>query len=252
MFRLVHLLSRPALKSHIFCCRGYHNHQRTRESVNSRELAMAEDCHQNNHRNSDHHRHSAVWYTEESGHFFRLSREFIDKCIAGKGAMTGESANTLNSSFSASNGLGELVYKRTYARYVPELGRHEEWPETVQRVVEGTFTIRKRWLLAHHTSLGWDEDSNRNLAERMFKAIYAKKFLPPGRGLWAMGSALTKERHLFASLHNCKYYIYMKDLCFDMLDLYFDLKDCFPHISPPHGLMFSHTFRRICQYRRHV
>ena len=36
------------------------------------------------------------------------------------------------------NGLGELVYMRTYSR-IKEDGKNERWWETVQRVVEGTF-----------------------------------------------------------------------------------------------------------------
>ena len=36
------------------------------------------------------------------------------------------------------NGLGELVYMRTYSR-IKENGKNERWWETVQRVVEGTF-----------------------------------------------------------------------------------------------------------------
>jgi hypothetical protein len=38
------------------------------------------------------------------------------------------------------NGLGELVYKRTYSR-TKEDNSNEEWFETVQRVVEGTYSI---------------------------------------------------------------------------------------------------------------
>lgn len=29
------------------------------------------------------------------------------------------------------------------------------------------------------------------------------KILPPGRGLWAMGSTITEERGLYAALNNC-------------------------------------------------
>jgi len=39
----------------------------------------------------------------------------------------------------------------------------------------------------------------------MFDRIFHMKFLPPGRGLWAMGSPLTEERHLYASLNNCAF-----------------------------------------------
>ncbi len=39
----------------------------------------------------------------------------------------------------------------------------------------------------------------------MFTRIFNMKFLPPGRGLWAMGSPLTEQRGLFAPLNNCAF-----------------------------------------------
>ena len=36
------------------------------------------------------------------------------------------------------NGLGELVYMRTYSR-IKDDGKNEMWWETVRRVVEGTY-----------------------------------------------------------------------------------------------------------------
>ena len=41
------------------------------------------------------------------------------------------------------NGLGELVYMRTYSR-LKENGQNERWWETVQRVVEGTYSMQKK------------------------------------------------------------------------------------------------------------
>ena len=38
------------------------------------------------------------------------------------------------------NGLGELVYKRTYSRMKDDT-TNEEWHETVTRVVEGTYSL---------------------------------------------------------------------------------------------------------------
>lgn len=38
------------------------------------------------------------------------------------------------------NGLGDLVYRRTYSR-IKEDGKNEQWFETVRRVVEGTFNL---------------------------------------------------------------------------------------------------------------
>ena len=43
------------------------------------------------------------------------------------------------------NGLGELVYNRTYSRLKAD-GKNEQWWETVQRVVEGTFNMQKKHI----------------------------------------------------------------------------------------------------------
>ena len=47
------------------------------------------------------------------------------------------------------NGLGELVYMRTYSR-IKEDGKNEMWWETVRRVVEGTYNMQKKWIESHH------------------------------------------------------------------------------------------------------
>eukprot|EP00123_Amoebidium_parasiticum_P012125 comp21137_c0_seq1/m.28589 comp21137_c0_seq1/g.28589 ORF comp21137_c0_seq1/g.28589 comp21137_c0_seq1/m.28589 type:complete len:760 (-) comp21137_c0_seq1:28-2307(-) len=98
------------------------------------------------------------------------------------------------------NGLGELVYRRTYARR-KEAGANEEWWETVARVVNGTFNMQRRWC--EQNSLEWIHERAVGRAQRMYEKIYEMKFLPPGRGLWAMGSPVTEERGLFAALNNC-------------------------------------------------
>lgn len=100
------------------------------------------------------------------------------------------------------NGLGELVYLRTYSR-VKQNGENEKWWETVQRVVEGTFNMQKRWIEQHR--LGWSSQKAQKSAQEMYDRIFNMKFLPPGRGLWAMGSSLTEERGLFMSLNNCAF-----------------------------------------------
>ena len=40
------------------------------------------------------------------------------------------------------NGLGELTYKRTYARILPD-GTKEDWWQTIRRVIEGVYTMQK-------------------------------------------------------------------------------------------------------------
>ena len=42
-------------------------------------------------------------------------------------------------------------------------------------------------------------------AQEMYERIFDMKFLPPGRGLWAMGSPVTEERYMYAALNNCAF-----------------------------------------------
>jgi ribonucleoside-triphosphate reductase len=97
------------------------------------------------------------------------------------------------------NGLGEIVYKRTYSRLKDD-GTNEEWYETVARVVNGTMNMSKRWMV--DSGLEWNENEANKMAAGLYESIFSMKFLPPGRGLWAMGSPITEEKGLFASLNN--------------------------------------------------
>lgn len=99
------------------------------------------------------------------------------------------------------NGLGELTYMRTYSR-LKEDGSNEKWWETVRRVVEGTYTIQRNHI--EKNNLGWSEYKAHKSAEEMFDRMFSMKFLPPGRGLWAMGTEIT-DRGLFAALNNCAF-----------------------------------------------
>ena len=84
------------------------------------------------------------------------------------------------------NGLGELVYRRTYARDLDN-GQMEEWYQTVERV-NGTFNMQKA-----HVQNGLDYNHSKTQAGREdYELIFDMKFLPPGRGLWAMGSPITE------------------------------------------------------------
>lgn len=97
------------------------------------------------------------------------------------------------------DGLGEFVYDRTYSR--PTVGkdgiaRPEKWHDTVARVIEGTVD-----MLAKYEKLPLKEETIHD----MFDSMYNMKFLPPGRGLWSMGTPLTQERNLYAPLNNCAF-----------------------------------------------
>lgn len=98
------------------------------------------------------------------------------------------------------NGLGELVYLRTYSR-MKENGEKERWYETVARVVNGTYTIQKRHIKS--SKLPWNEKKAQKSAQEMYDRMFNMKFLPPGRGLWAMGTSAVEERGLGLALNNC-------------------------------------------------
>jgi ribonucleoside-triphosphate reductase (thioredoxin) len=100
------------------------------------------------------------------------------------------------------NGFGELVYKRTYSRIMPD-GKNEEWVDTVNRVINGTYNLQKRWI--QDRGLEWSDYKAQESAQEMFLRMFQMKFLPPGRGIWAMGSEITEERGLYAALNNCAF-----------------------------------------------
>ena len=121
---------------------------------------------------------------------FRLSPEFVQKF------------EKVKPDFGF-NGLGELVFQRTYSRKDHETGKKERWVDTVQRVVNGCYTMQKRWIIDNN--LGWNDDVAQESAQEMFTRMFQMKFLPPGRGLWCMGTSVTEERGLYVALNNCAF-----------------------------------------------
>ena len=100
------------------------------------------------------------------------------------------------------NGLGELVFMRTYSR-LKSNGSNESWWETIRRVVEGTYTIQKEWIEKHR--LGWNPWQAQKSAQEMYDRMYNMKILPPGRGLWAMGTDIITKKKLTPALFNCNF-----------------------------------------------
>jgi hypothetical protein len=96
--------------------------------------------------------------------------------------------------------LGYITYKRTYARIIEKENRKEEFWETIRRVVEGCYSVQKEHCIK--LSLPWDDDKAQKSARIMFEKIWNFKFLPPGRGLWMMGTEFI-ARHGSMSLNNC-------------------------------------------------
>ncbi len=92
------------------------------------------------------------------------------------------------------NGLGEFVFRRTYSR------GNEDWADVVTRVVQGAISIRKEHYFRN--SLRWNDEDWQDYARRMALSLFKMEWLPPGRGLWMMGTDFVYERGSMA-LNNC-------------------------------------------------
>lgn len=84
-------------------------------------------------------------------------------------------------------GVGFITYKRTYARTKQD-GTLEEWPETIQRCIDGAQEIGAGYTVEE--------------AERLFDYMFNLKGLFGGRLLWQLGTE-TVKRFGKSSLTNC-------------------------------------------------
>jgi ribonucleotide reductase alpha subunit len=85
------------------------------------------------------------------------------------------------------NGLGYIVYKRTYARLKDD-GNTEEWHETIERCINGAQKIGAEYT--------------KEEAERLFDYVFNLKCNFAGRMLWQLGTS-TVDRFGANSLLNC-------------------------------------------------
>lgn len=114
-----------------------------------------------------------------------LSQDFVDQVKAEVKPHWGE--------------LGWVTYKRTYARWIPELGRTENWDETVKRVVEGNINLDPR--LQNKTISVGEYNGLVEEAKSLFKLVYGLSATPSGRNLWISGTAYEKRNG--DALNNC-------------------------------------------------
>jgi adenosylcobalamin-dependent ribonucleoside-triphosphate reductase len=103
---------------------------------------------------------------------------------------------------AAGNSVGELVFLRTYSR-LKEDGTKETWQEVCRRVIEGTMSIQKDHAKANR--LPWSDRKAAATAQEMYDRMFHFKWLPPGRGLWVMGTPLVNEQRNSAALQNCAF-----------------------------------------------
>ncbi len=131
---------------------------------------------------------------------FSLSPEYIDQFYEVPYSMGYEESS-----------FGEIVYFRTYSR-LKENGNQENWHDTVLRVINGVFTIRRWWCETHH--LPWNEEAAQERAWKMALSMLKMTWLPPGRGIWLMGSDYLYERGSMG-LFNCGF-VEVNDLAEDL------------------------------------
>lgn len=125
---------------------------------------------------------------------FKLSDEFVDSYR--------DKEPPFGYRDGAGNALGEISYLRTYSRKKAD-GSKETWADTVRRVIEGMFTIQKRHCRQNH--IEWKNDKAQRTAKDAYDRMFHMKWLPAGRGLWAMGSPIVMEDGNSAPLQSCAF-----------------------------------------------
>jgi ribonucleoside-diphosphate reductase alpha chain len=99
--------------------------------------------------------------------------------------------------------LSRATFYRTYSRNNEETNfKQEHWHNVVQRCIEGVFDIRRSWYKI--IGRNWPEYDMQNLAQNMANYMFHMRFLPPGRGLYAMGTNQVRTRGN-AALNNCAF-----------------------------------------------
>ena len=68
------------------------------------------------------------------------------------------------------NGLGELVFRRTYSR------DNEDWSDVVVRVIQGVMSIRKEHYARN--SLLWNENKQQEFAGELAESLFDMEWLP--------------------------------------------------------------------------
>lgn len=86
------------------------------------------------------------------------------------------------------NALGSVIYLRTYSRFREDLGRRENWDETVDRVVKFSSSLGPMYP-------GEDKD--------LYDTIYAMRGFPAGRTLWVGGTEFSYQNG--QSQYNCAF-----------------------------------------------
>lgn len=89
--------------------------------------------------------------------------------------------------------IGQIVYLRTYSRWLQDQGRREHWGETVRRVADYSVTLDPTMT----------EEERVIEAEKLFETVYKMRAFPAGRTLWVGGTEHSKTHG--QSQFNCSF-----------------------------------------------
>lgn len=95
--------------------------------------------------------------------------------------------------------FSEFIFYNHYSR-IKNNGKNEDWYDCVERNINGVLTIRKNHYL--NNNIAWDELYWQTYAQNMACSMLRMEWLPPGRGLWAMGTPLIYKKGAMP-LYNC-------------------------------------------------
>lgn len=125
---------------------------------------------------------------------FRLPESFIETYKEGK----------LDWKFGigGGNSLSELTFIGKYSRKKGD-GTKEQWFDVCERVINGMYSILKDHCT--HQRTPWNEFKALKSAQDAYERMYSFKWLPPGRGLWMMGTDLVHGEGHSNGLQNCSF-----------------------------------------------
>lgn len=136
--------------------------------------------------------------------------------------------------------LGWVTYKRTYARWIEEEKRTEEWHETVKRVVEGNINLDPR-LKQENVPLPVIHELEEE-AKQLYKLIYGLAGAASGRNLWISGTEFQKRNG--DALNNCWFKAIRPQAYGDSNIVPFYLKDKYEQtVSMPFSFIFDQLMK---------
>ena len=104
--------------------------------------------------------------------------------------------------------IGLVTFLTFYSRLM-ESGKKEDWVDTCARVSNGTYDIQKWHCKVNDRP--WNDAKGIANAHKMFEMMFNFMWVPPGRGIWAMGTD-AMWKHGGGVLNNCGFFSTKDDI----------------------------------------